>query len=216
MQAVHKQPSCLAHPFCSDGSSFGHLAPCLQTDCSKRNTQWPDILCQHCWSQSNYLLTKYQWNLPMLYHAAAIAWLNLDFGIEACFYDGMDAYSKRWLQYVFPTYLWLLVGLMILISNFLHTFARLLGNNPVSVLHGNTHSSLICKDPPHIDHCDIYHLHWIPNIQLRGVAVWCKYWLPCWQTNSTLLSGSACFPLSLSSLHSLASLWLLAAGHITL
>ena len=23
-----------------------------------------------------------------------IAWLNLDFGIETCFYDGMDAYGK--------------------------------------------------------------------------------------------------------------------------
>ena len=27
-----------------------------------------------------------------------IAWLNLDFGIETCFYDGMDAYSKTWLH----------------------------------------------------------------------------------------------------------------------
>ena len=28
-----------------------------------------------------------------------IAWLNLDFGIETCFYNGMDAYSKTWLQF---------------------------------------------------------------------------------------------------------------------
>ena len=34
-----------------------------------------------------------------------IAWLNLDFGIETCFYDGMDAYSKTWLQFVFPAYI---------------------------------------------------------------------------------------------------------------
>ncbi len=27
-----------------------------------------------------------------------IAWINLDFGIESCFYDGMDAYAKTWLQ----------------------------------------------------------------------------------------------------------------------
>ena len=26
-----------------------------------------------------------------------IAWVNLDFGIEACFYNGMDTYSKAWL-----------------------------------------------------------------------------------------------------------------------
>ena len=63
-----------------------------------------------------------------------IAWLNLDFGIEVCFYDGMDAYSKTWLQFAFPVYLWLLVGLMILISHFSQRFANMLGSNPVSVL----------------------------------------------------------------------------------
>ena len=63
-----------------------------------------------------------------------IAWLNLDFGIETCFYDGMDAYTKTWLQFVFPVYLWVLVGLMILISHYLQKFANLLGSNPVSVL----------------------------------------------------------------------------------
>ena len=64
-----------------------------------------------------------------------IAWLNLDFGIETCFYNGMDAYSKTWLQFVFPVkYIWTLVGLMILISHFSRRFANLLGNNPVSVL----------------------------------------------------------------------------------
>ena len=63
-----------------------------------------------------------------------IAWLNLDFSIEACFYDGMDTYSKTWLQYVFPAYIWLLVGLMIYISYYSQRFAHLLGSNPVSVL----------------------------------------------------------------------------------
>ena len=63
-----------------------------------------------------------------------IAWLNLDFGIEICFYDGMDAYSQTWLQFMFPAYLWMIVGLVILVSHFSHRFAKLLGNNPVSVL----------------------------------------------------------------------------------
>ena len=63
-----------------------------------------------------------------------IALLNLDFGIETCFYNGMDAYSKTWLQFVFPIYLWLLVGLVIIVSHFSQNFAKLLGNNPVSVL----------------------------------------------------------------------------------
>ena len=63
-----------------------------------------------------------------------IAWLNLDFGIETCFYNGMDAYNKTWLQFVFPVYIWVLVGLIILVSHFSRRFAKLLGNNPVSVL----------------------------------------------------------------------------------
>ena len=63
-----------------------------------------------------------------------IAWLNLDFGIKTCFYDGLDTYSKTWLQFVFPVYIWVLVGLMVQVSRFSQRFARLLGNNPVSVL----------------------------------------------------------------------------------
>ena len=63
-----------------------------------------------------------------------LAWLNLDFGVETCFYEGMDAYSKTWLQFVFPVYIWVIVGLIILASHFSHKFTKLLGNNPVSVL----------------------------------------------------------------------------------
>ena len=63
-----------------------------------------------------------------------IAWISLDFGIETCFYNGLDAYSKTWLQFVFPAYIWMLVGLMILISHFSQRFANILGSNPVSVL----------------------------------------------------------------------------------
>ena len=63
-----------------------------------------------------------------------IAWLNLDFGFETCFYNGMDAYSKTWLQFVFAVYIWVIVGLLIFASHFSQRFAKLLGNNPVSVL----------------------------------------------------------------------------------
>ena len=37
-----------------------------------------------------------------------IAWLNLDLGIETCFYDGMDAYAQTWLQFAFPLYVWII------------------------------------------------------------------------------------------------------------
>ena len=46
--------------------------------------------------------------LPILH--VFISWINLDLGIEVCFYSGMDVYQKTWLQFVFPIYIWVLVG----------------------------------------------------------------------------------------------------------
>ena len=66
--------------------------------------------------------------------AIFIAWLNLDIGIETCFYDGMDVYTKTWLQFVFPLYVWGIIGLIIFISKYSPRITRLLGRNPVAVL----------------------------------------------------------------------------------
>ena len=63
-----------------------------------------------------------------------ISWLNLDFGIPLCFYNGMDAYARIWLQFVFPIYIWLVIGLIILLSNFSQRIAKVFGTNPVAVL----------------------------------------------------------------------------------
>ena len=63
-----------------------------------------------------------------------IAWLNLDLGIETCFFDGMDAYSKVWLQFVFPVYLWVMVGLIVILAHYSSRAGRLIGSNSVPVL----------------------------------------------------------------------------------
>ncbi len=64
-----------------------------------------------------------------------IAWLNVDLGIETCFIDGMDAYTRTWLEFVFPLYIWLLVGIISLTNYYSMTVARIIGpTNPVSVL----------------------------------------------------------------------------------
>ena len=63
-----------------------------------------------------------------------IAWLNLDLGIETCFYHGMDAYCKLWLQFVFPLYIWGIVGFLIYISRRSPRLTRLLGTHSVPVL----------------------------------------------------------------------------------
>ena len=63
-----------------------------------------------------------------------IAWLNLDLGIETCFYDGFDAYAKTWFQFLFPLYIWLLVAVVIIGSHYSTIASRLSGNNAVQVL----------------------------------------------------------------------------------
>ena len=63
-----------------------------------------------------------------------LAWMNLDLGFQTCFYDGLDAYALTWLQFAFPLYVWLIIGLMIFISRYSITVSKLIGSNPVAVL----------------------------------------------------------------------------------
>ena len=64
-----------------------------------------------------------------------VAWLNLDIGIDVCFFDGLDTYSKTWLQLVFPVYIISLVIIMIIVSEYSPRFAGLIGKrDPVATL----------------------------------------------------------------------------------
>ena len=63
-----------------------------------------------------------------------IAWINLSLGIETCFYRGMDAYSKTWLMFVFPVYLWGIMLFMYLMSSQSFFFTKLICKNSVQVL----------------------------------------------------------------------------------
>ena len=63
-----------------------------------------------------------------------IAWLNLDLGIETCFYDGLDGYAKTWLQLVFPVYIWAMVAVIIVLSRRYVLAAKLCGSHSVQVL----------------------------------------------------------------------------------
>eukprot|EP00731_Ephydatia_muelleri_P035467 Em0126g10a len=64
----------------------------------------------------------------------AIAWFNLDFGIEICFYDGMDSYTKTWLQFAFPFYIFTLVGMIIVVGRYSSLVSKLCRFNVVPVL----------------------------------------------------------------------------------
>ena len=63
-----------------------------------------------------------------------IAWMNLDLGFETCFYDGMTTYAKTWLQFAFPLYVWMLMGLIIVTCRYSVTLSKLIGHNPIAVL----------------------------------------------------------------------------------
>ena len=71
-----------------------------------------------------------EWSFPSM----IIAWLNLDLGINTCFYDGMDSYGYTWLQLLFPFYIWTIVGLIIVLSRYSWRVTKLLGSHPIAVL----------------------------------------------------------------------------------
>ena len=68
------------------------------------------------------------------FYTIFLGWLNLDFGIETCFYDGMDIVAYSWLQFLFPVYLWVLLFIIILCARYSQRVAHNLGQNPVAVL----------------------------------------------------------------------------------
>ena len=51
-----------------------------------------------------------------------------------CFFNGLDAYGRVWLQFLFPAYIWILVGVMIMTSRHSTRIAKLTGSNAVPVL----------------------------------------------------------------------------------
>lgn len=54
-----------------------------------------------------------------------LSWVNLDFGFQVCFYDGMNVYEKTWLQFVFPVYVVAIAILIIVTSEYSQTVQRL-------------------------------------------------------------------------------------------
>lgn len=64
-----------------------------------------------------------------------LSWFNLDIGFPLCFYDGMTESAKLGLQYVFPTYIILMIAFIILISQHSLRMQRILSQlNGIHVL----------------------------------------------------------------------------------
>ena len=60
--------------------------------------------------------------------------LNLDLGIDTCFYDGMDGHAKMWLQLAFPSYLMIIAFALTVGSRYSSKLQRLTANRVLKVL----------------------------------------------------------------------------------
>ena len=85
------------------------------------------------WANQSILFPEKQ-SLAVQILKVFIAWINLDFGIETCFFVGLDAYWKTWMQFLFPFYIWTIAGVIIILSRYSEVVTRLFGNNSVPVL----------------------------------------------------------------------------------
>ena len=63
-----------------------------------------------------------------------IAWLNIDFGIEVCLYNGLDAYQMTWLQFGYIFYMWTLQVIIVILCRRYVFFTRMFGRNVTKVL----------------------------------------------------------------------------------
>ena len=63
-----------------------------------------------------------------------ISFVNLDLGIETCFYNGMDSYAKMWLQLFFPFYLVIIAASIIIGSRYSSKILRLTYTRSLPVL----------------------------------------------------------------------------------
>ena len=63
-----------------------------------------------------------------------ISLVNLDLGIQTCFYNGIDDYAKMWLQLSFPFYLIFIATLIIITSRYSTTIQRLTACRALPVL----------------------------------------------------------------------------------
>ncbi len=88
------------------------------------------LLYANCIQVIQYLL--FQDSLP--FARVFISWLNLNFGFQLCFYAGMTAYQKIWLEFGFLLYLLVLGMMIVCLSRRFVWFTRLAGRNVVAVL----------------------------------------------------------------------------------
>ena len=78
-----------------------------------------------------FYLPFYQPNFPDI----LIEWLNLDPGIDVCFFPGHDIYHRMWIRLLFPLYIVSILFGIIFVSRHSVRFSHFIGNKkPIAVL----------------------------------------------------------------------------------
>ena len=84
--------------------------------------------------QSIFFVEDQELSSLLVFLKTFIAWINLDLGIESCFVNGLTAFWKTLLQFVFPFYIWVIAGLIIITAKYSSKLTNLLANRGVPVL----------------------------------------------------------------------------------
>ena len=80
------------------------------------------------WTIRSFVIPQ---DLGAQYYSILLAWINLDFGIPTCFFQGLDAYGKTWLEFVFPFYT---AGLFLVGLKFSSKLSKIFGDRAVPTL----------------------------------------------------------------------------------
>ncbi|XP_019859158.1 PREDICTED: uncharacterized protein LOC109587361 [Amphimedon queenslandica] len=84
-----------------------------------------DIPCNECTDKVMY---------PIKFVSVFISWLNLNLGFPLCFYNGMTEILKAGLSLLFPVYLLLIVGLLIILSRYSVKISNRFSHSSIQVL----------------------------------------------------------------------------------
>ena len=128
--------------------------------------------------------------IPVFSHF--ISWLNLDLSVETCFYHNLSSCHKAWLQFVFPSYVWFILILIIILSQYSSKVVRLVGRQVIPVL-----ATMILLSYTKLIRTVFQILHYT-NIQCRGEN---NIILLRWYVDANVLYLTGChLPLLLFSL----------------
>ena len=118
-------------PFCLAGITLVMLLLILDVNVSKGTLNSIVFYSNIVIANRAILIPLKKYNFLAMF----ISWLSLDLGIETCFAYGLDTYSKTWLQFIFPTYIFGLVFVIIIVCQYSQKFSNLLGGrNPIAML----------------------------------------------------------------------------------